>query len=199
MSLHTRLTCLSAVALALTTGSALAQTVPYNPTAAVNQSFVQYAGVPSTVLGTGSVDVSNMFWMYEKSGTYGGKAVDSWLLFFDPNGIGNVKGTVTFQKDVLQVFATQADLTATAAFQRTGYSYSYGLYTAPELSGGDTVSASGKTLTLNWSASDPGDYVRVMTIAAAPVPEPTTYAQMAAGLIGLGGLARRRRNKRASA
>lgn len=195
MTLRTRLTCLSAALLALTSGSAFAQAAPYNPTAAVNQSFVQYAGLPTTVLGTGNVDVTNMFWLYEKRGTYGGQTVDSWLLFFDPSGTGSVRGTVSFQQNVLQVFSTQAGLTNTAAFQRTGYSYSYGTFTAPELSGGDSVSASGKTLTLNWNASDPGDYVRVMTA----VPEPATYAQMAAGLLALGGLARRRRQQRASA
>ena len=195
MSLRTSLLA-SATALAtFGSGSVLAQTAPYNPTAAVSKSFVQYAGSPTTVLGSGNVDVTNLFWLYEKRGTYGGQTVDSWLLFFDPNGTGSVSGTVTFQQNVLQVFATQVDLTNTASFQRTGYSYTYGTSTAPELTGGDSVSAAGKTLTLNWNASDPGDYVRVMTA----VPEPATYAQMAAGLLALGGLARRRRAQRASA
>ncbi len=43
-------------------------------------------------------------------------------------------------------------------------------------------------LTLDWNASNPGDHIRVLTA----VPEPGTYALMAAGLLAVAGIARRR-------
>jgi hypothetical protein len=138
------------------------------------------------VLGSGNVDVTNFYWLYEKRGTYGGQAVDSWLLFFDPLGISSVAGSVTFAQSVLQVFGTRADLQNSSSFQRTGYTYNYSVNVAPEA--GDTTTFSGKTVNLNWAASDPGDYVRVLTA----VPEPATYAQMAAGLWLMGMVVRRR-------
>jgi hypothetical protein len=42
----------------------------------------------------------------------------------------------------------------------------------------DSASFSGNVLSLNWTASDPGDHVRVLTA----VPEPSTYALMAIGM-----------------
>lgn len=192
MSTRTQLACLGAALLSLTAGSAFAQTAPYNPTATVNRTFGQYAGVPTAALGSGNVDVSNLFWLYEKRGTYGGQTVDSWLLFFDPNGSSSVAGSVTFSQSILQVFGTRADLVNTSAFQRTGYTYSYSTSVAPET--GDTTTFSGRTLTLNWNASDPGDYVRILTA----VPEPATYAQMAAGLWVMGMVARRRQRAKAA-
>ena len=46
-------------------------------------------------------------------------------------------------------------------------------------------------LTINWRANDPGDHIRVFTLAAA-VPEPETYALYMAGLLAVGFIARRR-------
>lgn len=193
MSLRTTLTAIAAATTALAAGSVFAQTAPYTPTANLNRTFGQYAGVPTVALGSGLVDVTNAFWLYEKRGTYGGQTVDSWLLFFDPNGSSSVAGTVTFAQNVLQVFGTRTDLINTAAFQRTGYTYNYSTFVGLET--GDTTSFSGRTVTLNWNASDPGDYIRVMTA----VPEPATYAQLAGGLALMGAVARRRRQARAKA
>ena len=96
MSVRSKLACLGAAVLSLAAGSAYAQTAPYTPTASVNKTFGQYNGVPTTVLGSGNVDVTNLYWLYEKRGTSGGQAVDTWLLFFDPLGISSVAGSVTF-------------------------------------------------------------------------------------------------------
>ena len=63
------------------------------------------------------------------------------------------------------------------------------------LESGDTVSFGGQTVNLSWNASDPGDYIRVMTA----VPEPATYAQLAGGLALMGAIARRRRRAKAQA
>lgn len=186
MSVRSKLACLGAAVLSLAAGSAYAQTAPYTPTASLNKTFGQYNGVPTTVLGSGNVDVTNFYWLYEKRGTSGGQAVDSWLLFFDPLGSSSVAGSVTFAQSVLQVFGTRADLQNSSSFQRTGYTYNYSVNVAPEA--GDTTTFSGKTVNLNWGASDPGDYVRVLTA----VPEPATYAQMAAGLWLMGMVVRRR-------
>lgn len=194
-------------ALALSGGSALAQTAPYNPLGNIGingagplpGNFMQYTGQGGTVLGTGDIDITKTFWLYEKRGTYSGQSVDSWLVFWDPAPPGSPRahGTVSWDQSILNVFSTRNDLMTTGAlgFERAGYTYNYTTYVGIEASQGDSVSFLGKTMTLDFTASDPGDYVRVFTA----VPEPGTYAQLAAGLWVIGWMARRRLRASAAA
>jgi hypothetical protein len=195
MSWPKALCVLAVTSSALTLNPACAQGAPYTPTATVSKTFSQYPKSSTVALGSGLVDVTNLYWLYETRGTYGGQRVDSWLFFFDPNGSSAVSGTVSFAENVLQVFSTQATLQATSAFQNTEYTYNY--VNAVGLESNDTVSFGGQTVNLSWNASDPGDYIRVMT--AVPVPEPATYAQLAGGLALMGAIARRRRRAKAQA
>ena len=110
MSWPKTLCALAVASSALTLNPACAQGAPYTPTATVNKTFSQYPKSSTVALGSGLVDVTNLYWLYETRGTYGGQAVDSWLLFFDPNGSSAVSGTVSFAQNVLQVFSTQANL-----------------------------------------------------------------------------------------
>ena len=200
MSLRKLLAGLALAALALSGGSAFAQAAPYNPMgniginggAPLPSNFLQYTGQGGTLLGTGDIDISKTFWLYEKRGTYSGQTVDSWLVFWDPAppGAPRAHGTVSWDQSILSVFSTRNDLMTTGAlgFERAGYTYNYTTFVGIEASQGDYVSFLGKTMTLDFTASDPGDYVRVFTA----VPEPGTYAQLAADLWVLGWVARRR-------
>jgi hypothetical protein len=179
----------AALLVSLACGSTLAQTVAPAPTAAVTRIFGEYTGLPTTTLGAGGVNIANLFWLYESRGLYGGQTVDSWLLFFNPAVNASVSGTVSFAQDVLMVLSTQADLQSTAGFQNTGYTYDYKPGVGTEAT--DATSFAGRSVTLNWNASDPGDTVRVFTA----VPEVSSLGLLAAGLTFLGArLARRRRD-----
>ena len=198
MSLRKLLAGLALAALTLSGGSAFAQAAPYNPMGNIGingasplpGNFAQYTGQAGTVLGTGDIDITAVHWLYEKRGDYMGQTVDSWLVFFDPKLAGTrAHGMVTWDQSILNVFSTRNDLISTGAlgFERAGYTYNYTTLVGLE-AGQDLVSFMGKTMTLDFTASDPGDYVRIFTA----VPEPGTYAQFAAGLWLLGWMARRR-------
>jgi len=170
--------------LALSSVHALAA----DPTASLNKSFAEYTATGP--VGNNNINTSTFYWMKEQAGTWMGQQVQSWLLIWDPERSGQVRGTVTFDADILHVLDTKAELQATAAFQKPGVTYNYSR-SAVGLENGEArnTSFTDATLSLRWTASNPGDHVRVMTA----VPEPGTYALMAAGLAVLGFAARRRK------
>ena len=170
--------------LAFTAAHAMAA----DPTASLNKSFAEYTAAGP--VGNNNLNTSTFYWMQEQAGSWMGQQVQSWFLIWDPKRSEQVKGTVTFDADILHVLDSKAELQASAAFQKTGVTYNYsrsavGLENA-ELR---NTSFTSDTLSLKWTASSPGDHVRVMTA----VPEPGTYALMAAGLAVLGFAARRRK------
>lgn len=148
-------------------------------------SFAQYSG--STTVGQGLVDQNTLFFIDEQSGPLG----KSWYIFFDPAGAASVSATITFDTALTGVvFSTKsALLSSDAIYGAPGISYGTSYFIGLEPS--NTVSISGNTLTLHWTAADPGDHIRVFTTA---VPEPTSYALMAAGLLAVGFVARRRKS-----
>ena len=175
-----------ALSAALAVGALSAQAA--NPTASLDKSFAEYTG--SGPIGNNNLNINTFYWMFESSGTYAGQAVDSWFLIWDPTS-ARVQGSVNFDAPILFVHDDKAELVATAGFEKPGVTYDY-RNNAVGLEAGDKAGTSfaASTLTLNWNASSPGDHVRVMTAA---VPEPQTYALMAAGLGVVGWFARRRR------
>lgn len=160
-----------------------------DPMASINRSFTEYTGTGA--IGNNNINNnSNVYWMFESTGTWAGQAVNSWFLFWDPRSSLVASGTVKFDNNILFVHDQKAELLATAAFNKPGVSYDYS-NNLVALESGDrsNTSFAGDTLTFRWTASNPGDHIRVMTA----VPEPESYALLLAGLLAVGFMARRTR------
>lgn len=98
-------------------------------------------------------------------------------------------GAVTFDSMILGLITTTAGLAATDAILGAAGT-TYATFFARGLEGGETLGIAGDTLSLVLRVTQPGDWLRVVTIAAIPVP--------AAGFLllgALGGLAALRRRK----
>ena len=165
-----------------------------DPTAvlAAPDSFVHYAGTGP--VGNNNLNQPNkLFWMHESTGIWQGHSVDSWFVFFDPDATDTrVRGTITFDHDILFVHDDQSELVATASFGKPGVTYDYSrVAIGLEANDKARTSFAAHTLALNWTAAAPGDHIRVMTVGA--VPEPSTYALLAGGLFAVGFVARRRK------
>jgi hypothetical protein len=101
-------------------------------------------------------------------------------------------GTVTFDSNILAIISSDGNLGDSDFLINNGVTY-----LDPSLRGleaGDSATITGlQEMTVNWTAGDPGDYVRVLT-TFSPLPEPTTGM-----LIGLSTLALVLRERRARA
>jgi hypothetical protein len=165
---------LAAAVLALVAGGAFAA----NPTASINAgySFTDWLTVNNVAVGDGLVDDSStLYFLKEKQ--IGN--LQSWLVFFDPYGRQSVDGSVTFDQPIVSLFTTTADVNTTSVAYRLTPTVTYqDNYQTGLETNRDSASFSGNVLSLNWTASDPGDHVRVLTA----VPEPSTYALMAIGM-----------------
>jgi hypothetical protein len=165
-----------------------------NPTAVLiaPDTFVQYLGTGP--VGNNNINLPNkLFWMHESTGTWQGQAVDSWFVFFDPDPTDTrVKGAITFDHDILFLQDDQPERVATASFGKPGVTYDYSNRAVGQDANDKAhTSFAGQTLALSWTATAPGDHIRVMTAAA--IPEPSTYALLAGGLFAVGFVARRRK------
>ena len=124
--------------------------------------------------------------------------VASHYVFFDPKGVTSQKGTVSFDSNILAVISSTGKLAASDFLIHTGVNYLNP--TDRGLEAGDFVTITGlKQISVNWTASSPGDYVRVLTAfsPAATVPEPSDMALTLSGMACLGFILRRRTAKRA--
>ena len=161
-----------------------------DPAGALNRSFDEYVGAGP--IGNSNLDSNTFYWLFESTGVYDGHAVDSWFLIWEPVR-ARVEGSITFDAPILYMFDDQAGLIATSGFGNPGVVYDYSnVSIGLEALDRAGTSISGSTLTLAWNGADPGDHVRIMTAA---VPEPQTYALLAAGLGVIAWVTRRRRSR----
>ena len=123
-----------------------------------------------------------------------GSTVASHYIFFDPNSTTSQLGTVTFDSQIFGIITSTNNLAASDFLINTGVNYLNP--TLRGLESGDSVSITSlNTIAVNWTASTPGDYVRVLTdfSPGAVVPVPAAVWLFGSGLIGLIGIARRKK------
>lgn len=120
-----------------------------------------------------------------------GKRVDSHGMHIDPaNGIlpqRNFIGHVVFSRPVIAVISSEELLDASDFLGDPGTTYLSFPHRGLEVSDVFWLSMDGKTLHFDFTARNPGDNIRVLTL----VPEPATWAMLVAGF-GLVGFAVRR-------
>jgi len=92
-----------------------------------------------------------------------GTIVASHYVFFDPDPIRTQEGTVDFDSDVYAIISSTANLLASDFLITTNADYQNP--GARGLEVGDFVTKTGsQQITVDWGASTPGDYVRVLTL-----------------------------------
>lgn len=123
-----------------------------------------------------------------------GDIVASHYVFFDPSGGTTQVGFVDFDADIFGIATSTGNLAASDFLANTGVTY-----LNPALRGlesGDIVSidpGNPRRLLVNWFASTPGDYVRVLTMESPlAMPEPATMLLFSIALAGLGAARRSR-------
>lgn len=122
-----------------------------------------------------------------------GSTVASHYVFFDPGPLSRQAGTVSFDSDIFGIITSTGNLAASDFLINTGVTYLNP--TQRGLEGGDIVTITGlQTISVNWLAGNPGDYIRVLTdfSPGAVIPIPSAVWLFASGLLGLIGIARRR-------
>ena len=139
-------------------------------------------------VGAGAVDDDTVFFVDEQTGDLG----KSWYLFYEPTQGQTFTATFTFDSAIVGVLYATVDLDATnAIYGAPGVTYGNASFSG--LEEGDTVSFSGNVLTLHLRALNPGDHLRVFTAPVSAVPEPATYVLLAAALVAMRLVVRRRK------
>lgn len=107
-----------------------------------------------------------------------GTVVASHYVFFDPLNNTNLKGTVDFDSKIIAIMTSRSTLLASDVLANTGVTY-----LNPGLRGlepVDTVTiSSANQIRVDFTASSPGDYIRVLTEhSPAAVPDSTSSAAL---------------------
>ncbi|MCC6245056.1 MAG: PEP-CTERM sorting domain-containing protein [Gemmatimonadaceae bacterium] len=167
-----------------------ANVVSAQPTATLSggYTFVDWLTVNNATVGAGAVDDRVVYYLQEKQ--IGD--LQSWLIFFDPSGTQSVNGTITFGETINSIYTSSDDVNVNKALYRLTPTVTYAGVALTGLEQDDAASFAGNTLSIDWTASDPGDHIRVLTNV---VPEPSTYALMALGLAAMGAVSRRTRRR----
>jgi hypothetical protein len=196
-----------------------------SPDTGIPGGTFQYLATPPVAVGKNNININDtVFAFNEKQSTLFGTApvtdmggpiasstlVSSYYVYFDPLVNQRIRASLTFSEAILGVymFTGTADSTLLSGTGLKGSADNFGLATvnyqyvaATGLEAADRsasrFSFSGTGLYLDWTASNPGDHIRVLTAApvVTAVPEPESYAMLFAGLGLIGSIVSRRRSK----
>ncbi len=118
-----------------------------------------------------------------------GTRVASHGIVFDPTSSRTLRGYVGFDRKILAVITRRDTLMASDFLNGGVTAFDNPIARGLEINDHNNTSFLGNMLTIDWTASAPGDNIRVIT---SYVPEPASWALMIAGF-GMIGLAARRR------
>lgn len=203
--MHNFLKSTAVIAALATAGTANAAIVMGELTGGTAESnggvFQQLTPAAGFAVGDNNQQSNNLFAFNEVQGVAlaadvggltAGTVVYSHYVAFDPGPSRTGIGYVDFDGDILAVLDTRADMDLTDALLGNS-NVNYISVALRGLESADSFNVVGNRLNIDFRASDPGDYVRVLTAAPA-VPEPATWAMMIGGFGLVGGAMRRRRN-----
>ncbi len=178
------------------TGEVIAAPASVTDAAPVNSPLIQGFNEKSGVTLAAPLTMQN----YNLSPTtaLAGTTVDSHMFFMNRSGgaLQTTAASFSFSTNVLGIITSLAGLDATdSLLGAAGTTYEDG-FTARGLEGADSVAFSGNTVSLTFAITQPGDWVRVITVAdVAPVPLPAGASLM---LAGIGAFAAMRRKAKKS-
>lgn len=121
-----------------------------------------------------------------------GTLVASHYIFFDPRAGSSLVGYVDFDSDIIAVITSTNFLLASDILANTGINYLNPGARGLEANQDYITNITDRRVSLNFTASTPGDYIRVLTrySPSAEVPESSPLVLLFLGLAGL--LLRRR-------
>jgi hypothetical protein len=128
-----------------------------------------------------------------------GAIVASHYVFFDPGPSQSLIGTVDFDAEVLAIITSTSHLAQSDVLINAGVHYLNPV--ARGLERRDAVTISGpRQILFDTTASNPGDYVRVLTASPLPaaavvVPEPSIFVLLSLGVAGSAALRSQRTRK----
>ncbi len=126
-----------------------------------------------------------------------GTVVSSHYVQWDPAGGKDVNATIEFDSEIF-AFIT-ADQKLFDSDSSLGLDWvNYNDFKLRGLEKKDMTFINGTSVDIDWRASSPGDWTRLITAysPAAATPEPGTIALLSLGLIGLAGVSRKKLKKR---